>query len=476
MNAATVRLILKALTDKRTWKIVGSVFVVVVLFATAIGTSCTAHNLQTYAADKVAADFAPLVSSVQSEMDGQQLDTQLLYAAYITLFDTQKYQDKDTVRGKLIQCFYTETTRKVEATDEDGNPVLDSDGHKTYYEETVAVPVSDASKVFDKIEREFRIQIDDAERQYIQNLSVMLVNYNSISISDGARAYQNAVNQYCAQYGIPDYTSLVLAVIQQESGGSGTDPMQCSESPYNTKYPHSPNSITDPNYSIDTGTKYLASCIKAAKAKSSQDIPGISLALQGYNFGSGYIKWAQAKGGYTQQNAQEFSQLQASKLGWDSYGDVNYVSHVLRYYSATGSTETGVFSYPIQVGKYTISSPFGFRIDPTTGKPKNHNGVDFAAAGGTPIYASESGTVTFADFGISGGGYGGYGNVVVISHASSLVSLYGHCSRLLVSTGQTVKKGQVVALVGSTGDSTGNHCHFEIRKNGKAVNPMDYLR
>ena len=148
---------------------------------------------------------------------------------------------------------------------------------------------------------------------------------------------------------------------------------------------------------------------------------------------------------------------------------------LLSYYSAVGAVGTGAFSYPIQSGKFTVSSPFGFRADPSTGKFKMHNGVDFAAASGTPIYSSESGTVYFANFGLSGSGFGGYGNVVAIRHFSSLVSLYGHCSKLLVSTGQTVQKGQIIALVGSTGDSTGNHCHFEIRLNGKAVDPMKYL-
>ncbi|WP_442867967.1 M23 family metallopeptidase [Caproiciproducens sp. CPB-2] len=166
------------------------------------------------------------------------------------------------------------------------------------------------------------------------------------------------------------------------------------------------------------------------------------------------------------------------RRGWNGTAMVtfNYVSHVLRYYSTAGSSGSGIFGYPIKVGKYTISSPFGYRSNPTTGKYTLHKGVDFAAAYGTPIYASESGKVIFADFGITGGGYGGYGNVVAIQHSSSTISLYGHCSQLLVKKGDTVQKGQVIALVGSTGESTGNHCHFEIRENGKAVDPMGFLK
>ncbi|WP_444641256.1 M23 family metallopeptidase [Caproiciproducens sp. R1] len=163
------------------------------------------------------------------------------------------------------------------------------------------------------------------------------------------------------------------------------------------------------------------------------------------------------------------------RRGWDGKAmvTVNYISHVLRYYGTAGS---GIFDYSIKAGKYTISSPFGYRSDPTTGKTTLHKGVDFAAAYGTPIYAGESGKVIFADFGVTGGGYGGYGNVVAIQHSSSTMSLYGHCSQLLVKKGDTVQKGKVIALVGSTGESTGNHCHFEIRVNGKAVDPMNFLK
>ena len=290
MNAATIRLILKALTDKRTWKIIGSVFVVIVLCVTAIGTSCTAHNLQTYASDKVASDFAPLVASVNSEIDnGQEINTQLLYSAYITLFDNQQYPDKDDVRSRLIKCFYTESTKKIAVTDADGNPVLNEQGSKTYISKKVFVPVTDSTRIFQNIEKAFGITIDDTKRQYIQNLSQMFINYSSDFLSDKVSAYDSLISKYCTQYGIPEYTALISAIMQTESGGTGNDPMQCSESPNNKKYPQIHNGITDPNYSIDIGVQYFSSCLRAAKSKSPQDIPAISLALQGYNFGNGYI-------------------------------------------------------------------------------------------------------------------------------------------------------------------------------------------
>ncbi len=477
MSGAAAKIIIKLSTDKRFWKFVSGVFVVIILLVTAAGTSCTAHNLQNYAASQVASDFAPLIASVNSEIDdGQEINIPLLYSAYITLFDNQQYTNKDDVRSRLLRCFYTESTKKIEVTDDNGKPVLDDEGKKTYKSKKVVVPVTDSTHIFENIEKTFGITIDETEHQYIQNLAHILIDYSSYSLSDKVDAYDSLVSQYCTQYGIPEYSALISAIMQTESGGTGNDPMQCSESPNNTKYPREHNGITDRDYSINIGVQYFSSCLRAAKSKSPQDISAISLALLGYNFGNGYISWAVAKGGYTQANAAEFSEIHAVKLGWDSYGDVNYISHVLRYYSTAGegNLNGGILGYPIQAGKYTITSPFGNRADPFTGQTKPHKGVDFAAPMGTPIHASESGTVIYAKFGTPP--YGGYGNIVVIRHSSSLVSMYGHCSQLLVSSGQTVKKGQTIALVGSTGDSTGNHCHLEIRIKDKSVDPMAYLK
>ena len=117
----------------------------------------------------------------------------------------------------------------------------------------------------------------------------------------------------------------------------------------------------------------------------------------------------------------------------------------------------------------TISSRFGIR------SRDNHKGLDISAPKGTAIKAAAAGTVTFAGFGSNTNGYSGYGNIVVIKSTSSVTILYGHCSALYVSTGQKVTQGQVIAAVGSTGISTGNHLHFEIRKNGSQINPQKYL-
>lgn len=165
---------------------------------------------------------------------------------------------------------------------------------------------------------------------------------SSESLSDEVLAYTSVIQQYASQYGIPEYVSAIQAIMMQESGGRGTDPMQCSESPYNTRFPHTPGSITDPDYSIEVGVQTFADCISQAGCSSPQDMDKLKLAWQGYNYGNGYIGWALQRGGYTEANALQFSQEQAASHGWSSYGDPEYVPHVMRYYSG-GSLFAGLF-------------------------------------------------------------------------------------------------------------------------------------
>ena len=159
-------------------------------------------------------------------------------------------------------------------------------------------------------------------------------NSNSYTpVSAEVEAYEPLIQQYARQHGISEYMELIKAVMMQESGGRGNDPMQASECGYNTRYPNTPNGITDPEYSINVGIQNLAACLSAAEVENPIDMEHIKLALQGYNFGNGYISWAKTNyGGYSYANAVEFSTTQAERLGWDSYGDTQYVSHVLRYY------------------------------------------------------------------------------------------------------------------------------------------------
>lgn len=292
-------------------------------------------------------------------------------------------------------------------------------------------------------------------------------------VSAEVDAYTPMIQLYAEKYGIPDYVDLIKAIMMTESGGKGGDPMQASESGFNTRYPRKPKAITDPEYSIDVGVQTIASVLKQAKVESPLDLERIKLALQGYNFGNGYISWALDKyGGYSESNTIEFSQMMAKRLGWSRYGSTKYVSVVLQYYPFGYKFPTGDGDYIWPLPGYTrISSPFGYRNCPYHGR-ELHGGVDLPAPYGTNILAAKSGTVVLSAYGSS------FGNHVAVSHADGSRTMYCHMSKRLVSVGDTVVQGQVIGLVGSTGNSTGNHLHFELWTNGNSssrTNPMDYF-
>ncbi|MDR1408742.1 MAG: M23 family metallopeptidase [Oscillospiraceae bacterium] len=126
-----------------------------------------------------------------------------------------------------------------------------------------------------------------------------------------------------------------------------------------------------------------------------------------------------------------------------------------------------IFSWPLSSG-FSITSGFGYRKDPFTGETSYHSGIDVGAPEGTPILAAADGTVIVANSSDSWGG--GYGNYVKIQHNDTYSTTYAHCSHIAVTNGQTVKKGQVIAYVGTTGNSTGNHLHWEVWKDGNGDN------
>jgi murein DD-endopeptidase MepM/ murein hydrolase activator NlpD len=123
---------------------------------------------------------------------------------------------------------------------------------------------------------------------------------------------------------------------------------------------------------------------------------------------------------------------------------------------------------PINDGWY--SSNFGWRIDPFTGKSAMHEGVDYMVEAGTAIHASAGGVVVYADY------HPQYGNMIEIDHGNDIVTRYAHASRLTAKVGQVVRRGEKIAEVGSTGRSTGNHLHFEVRYKGIAQNPVRFLQ
>ena len=128
----------------------------------------------------------------------------------------------------------------------------------------------------------------------------------------------------------------------------------------------------------------------------------------------------------------------------------------------------GRFAHPCPGYTY-ISSEFGWRPRPIPGASSNHKGMDFAAGTGTPIYAADSGRVIQASYS------GNAGNLVIIDHGGGLQTYYMHTNQMFVRAGQTVSKGDNIATVGNTGNSSGPHLHFQVMQNGTPVNPRNFL-
>lgn len=135
---------------------------------------------------------------------------------------------------------------------------------------------------------------------------------------------------------------------------------------------------------------------------------------------------------------------------------------------ALANSFEGAMTNPVE-GELVITSEFGWRIHPITGTARYHSGIDLGVDYDSPIHAAAAGIVTYADW------MSGYGNTVMIDHGESVETLYGHNNSVCVVAGQMVAQGQVIALAGSTGNSTGPHCHFEVRLNGEPDDPHKYL-
>ncbi|NLW21700.1 MAG: peptidoglycan DD-metalloendopeptidase family protein [Tissierellia bacterium] len=162
------------------------------------------------------------------------------------------------------------------------------------------------------------------------------------------------------------------------------------------------------------------------------------------------------------------------KLAEEEYDKLNKLakeieSEIVRRQRVSSPYTGGVMSWPVP-GYSRISSYYGYRIHPILNRKKLHTGIDIPAPTGTNVIAAADGTVIYS------GTLGGYGKTIMIDHGGGIVTLYGHNSSLTVSEGTQVKRGDVVAKIGSTGLSTGPHLHFEVRKNGAYVDPMPYLK
>lgn len=171
--------------------------------------------------------------------------------------------------------------------------------------------------------------------------------------------------------------------------------------------------------------------------------------------------------GYKEEAANDLSLLEEQEAALRAIADA-WDAKILEWQRMLNRQQKGelAFIWPVTG---TITSYFGPRPDPFTGVWRNHSGMDIAARTGTPILAAEDGVVIYS------GWIDGYGYTIIIDHGGGLSTLYAHASKLIAQAGQSVSRGDTVALVGSTGYSTGPHLHFEVRLNGTRVEPLDYL-
>lgn len=311
-------------------------------------------------------------------------------------------------------------------------------------------------------------------------------NSTAIVLPEAVEEWRPTVETYCDKYGIAEYVDLALALIATESSGNEPDPMQAAEGAYGLYclktqnqhggHSHSPNGIPTGHgeCSINAGIQELRDALKKANVENPDDIDHIMVAIQGYNFGmDGWINWINQHGGkYTLELATTYS---VTKMPIGAKGTPSHAQKVMQYYSSSYSANehhdidsNGKWRWPLD-GYTTISSDYGWRSDPFSGATTLHNGIDFPAPSGTNIHAVADGTVTWANYSTTAGNWTG------IAHGNGITSVYMHQSVLLVAPGTKVKKGDVIGLVGTTGSSTGNHLHLGVQKNGKYVNPWDYL-
>ncbi|MBQ8952432.1 MAG: M23 family metallopeptidase [Eubacterium sp.] len=270
---------------------------------------------------------------------------------------------------------------------------------------------------------------------------------------------------------IMQYENAILATIWQESSGNANvkdyrgnrtgDIMQSKESGYWTSYlPQDWGSLSNTSKSIDAGIRHYLDISKQWEYPSASDFTGLQMVAQGYNYGYGFLPWAK-RNGITQWSLSISRQYAYRMSSSGRYGHAEYGSEWLDKYSNSTGTG-GSWVWPMPYGR-SISSGFGARWGTT------HRGIDIPCPVGSNVIASNNGTVVHV------GWYGTAGNAVIVDCGDGLKNYYYHLSAFKVNVGDVVTAGQIIALSGNTGNSTGPHLHFGVSINGQYVDPTNYL-
>lgn len=287
-----------------------------------------------------------------------------------------------------------------------------------------------------------------------------IIKQQFIEISPMVERYRDDIILELKKHNREEYVEILLAIMQQESGGYGNDPMQASESKCGRI-----GCITSASESIKYGVRHFLKVMDLSNGD-------LQLTLQSYNFGTGFLSYVNKNGGrFSYDLVTSYSQMMYEKLQHTGiyrcktpealslnacYGDIFYIENVMKYMGGPGSY---LQTTPLNMFNLRVTSPFGYRtLDRGL---EHHNGVDYSCKKGEDkIYAVQKGEVIF------GGQYSGaasYGNFVTIKHHKTFYTTYAHLDSVLVEPNQHIEAGTVIGYCGNTGRSFGAHLHFEMK-------------
>lgn len=299
--------------------------------------------------------------------------------------------------------------------------------------------------------------------------------------------WRTFVTERCAANNDPNsgvdltlFVDAILTTIYQESGGKADaagvngDVMQCKEagSYWNKEMPAE---WSDAQRSIDVGTRVFYDLLKKWNVTDPSDIDGLTMVAQGYNYGSGFLDWSRKKGykKWTLDISTEFSNSKGGRYGTKNYGS-QWASKLEASAVMIDASmiSDGEFLWAVDSSHVEVTSFFGRRKPNVSFASRDHLGIDFNVGANEPVYAIAEGTVTAKAYSSS---MGNYVSISTQTKDGTLVHTYMHNNSFAnIAVGQKVAAGQQIAYAGSTGNSTGVHCHLRTQLNGLSVNPLIY--
>ncbi|HPO77943.1 MAG TPA: peptidoglycan DD-metalloendopeptidase family protein [Thermoclostridium caenicola] len=407
------------------------------------------------------------ISTVNAQMeDGDSLDAYRVKAIFYSLFFGAESPSRLEHR-KYVDCFvaYEERTRTVE--NEDGTT-----SEETY---TVAVPITSLPAIYNNIRTLFGEAIT-----YEDQANASEIYYRALY---GTAAPIESDDSAMWEDWIPDQLDGFFSDLP--AGETGVEAVRLGLSRLGDPYSQEKRgqgSYTDCSYLVQWVYKKLGINLPGTAAAQGKYCVDNGLTISKSSLASGdLVFWSHKPNGrfmnithvgiYAGDGKVVDASSSKGRVVYRDLFDSDKQVLYARPYAETKKASADGFISPLGRGwRAMVTSEFGGRTDPLTGKWVGHSGLDLGAAKGTSIRSAKAGTVKTVVYGSTG-----YGYYLTIDHGGGMVTLYGHCSQILVREGQTVKAGETVAKVGSTGRSTGNHLHFEVRINGSAKNPRNYL-